>query len=347
MDSTQPENTNYFDLTIQDGVKSFDQNYFGHGKILLSGEYFVLNGADALALPTKAGQSLSVKYEQSFDPSLSWRAYDSNGELWFSVDYEFWNFNIIGEEQAKDPKAQFLQSLLRQARIQNKHFLREEVNVLVETRLGFPKDWGLGSSSSLIYNLAQWAYISPFELLFKTTQGSGYDVACAQSNGAILYNLGDSGPLWSPVLFDPKFKENLSFIYLGQKQNTKEAIMNYKKINSPKSSLIDEVSLLTREMLTAKNLDDFNRIVRDHERIVSSHIGNPILKDSNFNDFDGEIKSLGAWGGDFILASSRNDKKEVEKYFKNKGLEVVIPYEEIILTESENERKQNDDRVIH
>ena len=123
--------------------------------------------------------------------------------------------------------------------------------------------------------------------------------------------------------------------------------MNYKKINSPKSSLIDEVSLLTREMLTAKNLDDFNRIVKDHERIVSSHIGNPILKDSNFNDFDGEIKSLGAWGGDFILASSKNNKKEVEKYFKNKGLEVVIPYEEIILTESENERKQNDDRVIH
>ena len=79
-------------------------------RFLLSGEYFVLNGADALALPTKAGQSLSVKYEQSFDPSLSWRAYDSNGELWFSVDYEFWNFNIIGEEQAKDPKAQFLQS---------------------------------------------------------------------------------------------------------------------------------------------------------------------------------------------------------------------------------------------
>ena len=27
------------------------------------------------------------------------------------------------------------------------------------------------------------------------------------------------------------------------------------------------------------------------------------IKDKLFNDFDGEIKSLGAWGGDFILAS--------------------------------------------
>ena len=170
MDSTQQPHSPYFDLSISKGMKSFDQNYFGHGKILLSGEYFVLDGADALALPTQAGQSLSVKYEQSFSPSLSWRAYDSNGELWFEVDYEFWNFDIIKEDQKKDQKAIFLQSLLRQARKQNKHFLREDINVYVETKLGFPKDWGLGSSSSLIYNMAQWAYISPFELLFETTK---------------------------------------------------------------------------------------------------------------------------------------------------------------------------------
>lgn len=347
MDSTLTTNSNFFDLSIQDGIKSFDQNYFGHGKILLSGEYFVLNGADALALPTKAGQSLSVKYEQSFNPSLSWQAYDSNGELWFEVDYEFWNFNIISREKESDPKAIFLQSLLRQARIQNKHFLREEINVHVETRLGFPKDWGLGSSSSLIYNLAQWAYISPFELLFKTTQGSGYDVACAQSNGAILYNLGDSGPLWSPVLFDPKFSRNLFFVYLGQKQNTKEAIINYKKTQPPSGKIIDEISLLTREMLTSENILDFNKVIREHERLVSLHTGKPIVKESLFNDFDGEVKSLGAWGGDFILVSTLLDKKSTQNYFSGKGLDIVIPYNEIILAETENERRQNDDRVIH
>ena len=72
--------------------------------------------------------------------------------------------------------------------------------------------------------------ICPFELLFQTTKGSGYDVACAQSNGAILYNRGESGPLWSPVLFDPKFKKNLYFIYLGRKQNTLAEINNYQEL---------------------------------------------------------------------------------------------------------------------
>ena len=212
MANVQTGTSQFFDLSIKQGHQAFDQNFWY--KILLSGEYFVLNGADALALPTQAGQSLSVKYEQSFNPVLSWRAYDSNGELWFEADFEFWKFDILSPNKT-DPKALFLQKLLRQARIQNKHFLRDEQNVYVETKLGFPKDWGLGSSSSLIYNLAQWAYISPFELLFETSKGSGYDVACAQSSGAILYNLGESGPLWSPVLFDPEYKKSIYFSISG------------------------------------------------------------------------------------------------------------------------------------
>ena len=346
MANVQTGTSQFFDLSIKQGHQSFDQNFFGHGKILLSGEYFVLNGADALALPTQAGQSLSVKYEQSFNPVLSWRAFDSNGELWFEADFEFWKFDILSPDKT-DQKALFLQKLLRQARIQNKHFLRDEQNVYVETKLGFPKDWGLGSSSSLIYNLAQWAYISPFELLFETSKGSGYDVACAQSSGAILYNLGESGPLWSPVLFDPEYKKNIYFIYLGRKQNTQQAIESYHKVGQPSSKLIDEISLITREVLAAKKLEDFNYALSRHEAIVSGHTGQLSVKEKLFNDFQGQIKSLGAWGGDFILATSDAPKNVVKNYFNNKGHDVVIPYEQIILTQSEKESRQKDDRLIH
>lgn len=337
----------FFDLSIKSGLKSFDQNFFGHGKILLSGEYFVLNGADALALPTQAGQSLSVKYEQSFDPSLTWSAYDSNGELWFEASYEFWNFNILTKNNLIDDKTLFLQSLLRQARKQNKHFLRDGLNVHVETKLGFPRDWGLGSSSSLIYNMAQWAYVSPFELLFKTTKGSGYDVACAQSNGAILYNLGESGPLWSPVLFDPSFKKQLYFIYLGKKQNTQDEINNYQTLKAPTPLQLDTVSLLTRKMLTANSVEEFSTLLSEHEDIISSFVKKQKVQDKFFSDFSGVIKSLGAWGGDFVLAASSKERSYVKKYFQEKGFEVVIPYSKIILTESESERRENDDRIIH
>ena len=98
------------------------------------------------------------------------------------------------------------------------------MSVHVETKLGFPKEWGLGSSSSLIYNLSQWAYVSPFELLFKTSIGSGYDVACAQSDGPILYKNDSEGPIYSPVVFNPSFKNNIYFVYLGKKQDTSKEI---------------------------------------------------------------------------------------------------------------------------
>ena len=52
------------------------------------------------------------------------------------------------------------------------------------------------------------------------------------------------------------------------------------------------------------------------------------IKESMFSDFDGVIKSLGAWGGDFILSISKEDPTQ---YFREKGFDVVIPYEEMIL----------------
>ena len=53
------------------------------------------------------------------------------------------------------------------------------------------------------------------------------------------------------------------------------------------------------------------------------------IKDKLFNDFNGEIKSLGAWGGDFILASS--NESETETYFKNKGFNFIVEFDKLIL----------------
>ena len=53
------------------------------------------------------------------------------------------------------------------------------------------------------------------------------------------------------------------------------------------------------------------------------------IKDSLFPDFKGEIKSLGAWGGDFALATFQGSKEEIQKYFLNKGLDVVFGFDEM------------------
>ena len=224
-----------------------------------------------------------------------------------------------------------LQQMLRQARRQNKHFLRDGVDVHVVTQLGFPLEWGLGSSSTLIHNIADWAMISPFELAFNTLGGSGYDIACAQSEEPIIYQKGGEGPNWSPIEFNPSFKNNLYFIYLGHKKNSRDAIEYYNELRPHSPEIINTISELSMQMATANTQEEFNFLIRAHEDIVSSHLKLSPIKKEAFSDFDGEIKSLGAWGGDFILASSNGPRKYVKNYFDQKGLKVCIPYRELIV----------------
>lgn len=321
-------NLNQINNELKKNCPEKDQYYFGHGKVLLSGEYFVLDGALALALPTKVGQSLSVKYSPSFSPLLSWKSFDVNGNCWFESKFEFWHFKCVDEKPSQE--ALFLQKILQQVRKQNPHFLRDDVGVKVETRLGFPLTWGLGSSSSLIYNIAQWAYISPFELLFKTHGGSGYDIACAQSDGPIGYKKVSSGPNWSPVYFHPTFKDNLFFVYLGNKQNSRDAIKGYSKKRPFDSGLIAKISELTQAFLVASTLKEFQALIETHEEVVSSTLHLPKVKETLFPDFPGTIKSLGAWGGDFVLAATEHDLEFVKNYFGQKGRSTLYRYSDLI-----------------
>lgn len=307
-----------------------NQYFFGHGKLLLTGEYFVLDGALALALPTKVGQSLTVKYSPSFSPTLSWKSFDVKGNCWFDSKFEFWHFKCIDENPSEE--ALFLQKILQEVRKQNSHFLRDDVDVKVETHLGFPLAWGLGSSSSLIYNIAQWAYISPFELLFKTHGGSGYDIACAQSDGPIAYKKTSSGPNWSPIYFHPGFRENIYFIYLGNKQNSREAVKEYTKKCSVAlvNTNITKITELTQEFLNAETLTQFQAAMIAHEQIIGEFLGLVPVKEKLFSDFPGAIKSLGAWGGDFVMVATLENLFSVKKYFAEKGLNVVYSYDDLI-----------------
>jgi mevalonate kinase len=305
-----------------------NQSYYGHGKLLLSGEYFVLDGAEALALPTTVGQSMSVTYTKSYNPKLKWTSVDPSGKNWFDAEFEFWKFDCNRGEG--DLKVEILRKILSQARKQNPHFLRDGYDVKVETKLEFPINWGLGSSSSLLYNIAQWAYVSPFELQSQTVGGSGYDIACAQSSGPILYKRDENTPSWEQVEFNPEFKEQLFFIYLGNKQNTQDGIELYKKRGNPSFDIIETISDITRKMFKCDCLDEFEQLIADHEDIVSDHLKLSKVKDRLFSEFWGQVKSLGAWGGDFALVTSNRDIQETREYFYSKGIDTFIAFNEII-----------------
>lgn len=307
-----------------------EQYYYGHGKLLLSGEYFVMDGAQALALPTTVGQSMRVKYRPSYQPTLNWKSYDHSGKIWFESDYEFWHFQPI-KSQENNPTQTQLSLVLNAVRAQNPHFLRDDVDVFVETKIEFPLEWGLGSSSTFIYNIAQWAYVSPFELLKKTIGGSGYDIACAQAMGPILFRKEDGKPQWETVSFNPGFKENLFFVYLGQKQSSAREVLKYKERMIPgKEQIVNDLSLLTREMLSARELPTFNKVIRTHEDIIAKALGYEKIRDQYFSDYWGEVKSLGAWGGDFALVTSDRSPSETRDYFSAKGFSSLIPFGEIV-----------------
>lgn len=321
--------------------------YYGHGKLLLCSEYFVLDGAKALALPTVLGQNMSVKYQRSDDPKIIWKSYDSNGKLWFECNFDIWRFNTL--EGNTSEEALVLQSILRQARVQNIHFLREEVDTIVETRLEFPLTWGLGSSSSLIYNIAQLAYISPFELQDKTFGGSGYDIACAQSLGPIMFQKKNSLHSWEATEFNPLFKNKIFFVYLNKKQNTKDAIENYYNIDlKDKNSIIKRLNEICDQMSDSIDLVEFESLIYEHENLISESLSLKKVKDLYFSDFWGSVKSLGAWGGDFALVTSSQSKKETQEYFKTRGFNTLLTFDELISQRTVNSYntdfiKTNDD----
>lgn len=302
--------------------------FYGHGKLLLTGEYFVLDGAKAVALPTKLGQRMHVRYRPSNEPKLFWKSFDNKNKCWFETSFELWHFDFLS---AETEEGIILQTILREARKQNIHFLREDHDVYVETVLEFPLNWGLGSSSTLIYNIAQWAYISPFALHQHAFGGSGYDIACAQSMGPIVYQLSAKRPNWETISFNPIFKDKLYFVYLSQKQNTREAIKRYRDLVSVDDRSIARITRISEEIQNCVSIEEFEDLIVEHENIISSALDLPRVKEDKFSDYFGEIKSLGAWGGDFILATSSKSIDETKKYFIDRGHETIFTFDELIL----------------
>ena len=305
------------------------KNFYSHGKLLLTGEYLVLDGAKVLGIPTKKGQTLTVKENNT--KRIHWKSYDVEDNCWFEATFQYKEKRIsiiknsIGSAKISDTLIHILNSAI----FLNPEFLTNTKGLLVETKLEFPRDWGLGSSSTLINNIAQWSTVNAFTLLEKSFGGSGYDIACAQHNTPILYQRNNGNPLVDKIEFIPSFAPNLYFVHLNKKQDSKDAIRHYRSlpIDSTKAA-IEQIQEITQKIVTCQDLSSFKMLLSDHEQIISEIIKIPTIKSRLFSEYQGAIKSLGGWGGDFILATGSKDEIQ---YFQEKGYHTIIPYYEIVL----------------
>ena len=300
-----------------------NSEYYSNGKLLLTGEYLVLDGALGLALPTKYGQYLNV--ERNDSNIINWKSYDQNGEIWFKAILEL---NDLDSKDSSDDLTKRLLQILKTAQQLNPDFLKAGCSV--KTKLTFPKDWGLGTSSTLINNIANWAHVDPYKLLELTFGGSGYDIACAQNNKALTYQLKstDNDPIINTVEFNPNFKDCLYFVYLNKKQNSRDAVKAYRENITELSNKITSINTITQDIINCQSLHDFETLINSHETIMAGILGLKPIKELLFSDYRGSIKSLGAWGGDFVLATATENPSA---YFKFKGFETVISYNDLIL----------------
>lgn len=307
-------------------------NFYSNGKLLLTGEYLVLDGAQSLAMPTKFGQDLSI--EKIKESQIIWASFTHEADCWFEAVFDLPKLRLLSctfnsdKEGSAEMIAETLLEILQEAKRLNPDFLKTEGGFVIQTKLTFPRNWGLGSSSTLINSVASWANVDAFQLLWNSFKGSGYDIACAQNNTPILYQIESDKPVVKTVEFNPCFKSSIFFIHLNQKQDSKEGIAKFRETEKDLSSQIKRISEITNEFLNASSIEDFNKLIVEHEQIISSIIKIKPVKQILFPDYFGEIKSLGAWGGDFILATG-NEKTPA--YFKNKGYDTILTFSEMIL----------------
>lgn len=301
------------------------ETFYSHGKLLISSEYAVLDGAQALALPTKFGQTLNV--ESVSGAIINWKSISSNGKTWFETQFSIDNNLKISCKNSSEIALRLLQVLEAMQQL-NPAIFKRNMGFNITSTLEFPENWGLGSSSTLINNLSQWAKVNAFKLLDLTFGGSGYDIACAQNDTAILYQLSAGIPLISPVSFAPEFSSSLFFIHRNQKQNSREGITAYKKSTNHKIVDYNKINGLTLKLLNCSDINAFNIYIEKHEDYIGSLLEQTPLKKALFSDYDGAIKSLGAWGGDFFLATGNSNSMD---YFKSRGYTTIIPFSEIIL----------------
>ncbi len=305
------------------------QTWYAHGKLLISGEYLVLHGARAFAIPVNLGQHLQVvSTSAENDARLHWTAKKTDG-LWFRAEYALPGLNIL--KTTDRLLAEKLAGILTVTHSFSSDFLDGRQSIEVETRLEFDTEFGFGSSSTLVANLASWAGIDAFDLQRKALGGSGYDVACARMGTSIFYQLINGKPVAEPVDWSPPFKDRIYFVYLGQKQRSDESIERFNRRAVYGKADIQRISAISMALVKTETFALFEHLLSEHEEIMSAVLGIPPVKKRLFHGHQGIIKSLGAWGGDFVMATSHDTDKAFRRQMGNRGFSTVFSWDELVL----------------
>lgn len=308
------------------------KRFSAHGKFLITGEYAVLDNVPALAIPLKLNQHLEICPRD--DHKFSWKSYDVDNSLWFNTVL---NLELL---KTKDPVLNATLLNLDAVTIKLIDILRKALelnsNAAVKmasgfnaiTTLDFNRSFGMGTSSTLISLIAQWLECDVYALQFACFGGSGYDIACATAQSALIYNYNDAAPQVRLLDWNPAIKDSIFFVYLNRKQNSRDSIARFNK-ELLTTDLRKELSEMPQEFInSSSHLQEFHKTMRRHELIISSLIGLEPVQEKLFKDYTGAIKSLGGWGGDFVMCTGGIEERA---YFKTRGYDVLLEWDDVVM----------------
>lgn len=301
------------------------QQFYSNGKLLLTSEYTVLKGAKALALPLNSGQSLHVAATNS--GNIEWFTYQHD-QLVFTA--EILTESLKALKTTDKEKANFIIRLLSAINSLRPGILNNN-GLKFEATINFNMQWGFGTSSTLINNLAQWANVNAFTLHEMVSKGSGYDIACASANSPIIFKRVNNKPVITPVNWEPFYLNHLNLVYLNKKMPTEKSVKQFLNKPASFSQAIKVTNQITNQLLQHISFEKFVELMEMHEKTIGQLIGIEPIKTRLFSDFNGAVKSLGAWGGDFALTASKIPASEQQQYFKQKGYHTFLALGKTIL----------------
>ena len=287
-----------------------------NGKLLITSEYLVMKGAMALAIPAKLDQELNVTSTNS--DFVNWKSFNKNNQIWYEEKF-FLDKGTLIYHGKKNKMSDLIVRLFDYIH----KFNNPEKSIGNEFiwKINFNINWGLGSSSTLINNLSKWAKVNPYKLLFSVFNGSGYDIACCDKSNPIIFQKKDDYLSVSDTTFKPNFLNNLFLIFLNKKQDTQKSVQNFLENDQSLSEEINQMNEIVHEIENVKDITTFESLIERHEKIIANILQMPTIQNEKFPDYNnGVIKSLGSWGGDFVLATG--DEKSVD-YFEEKGFNTI------------------------
>jgi mevalonate kinase len=293
-------------------------NFYASGKLLLFGEYLVLRGSGCLVIPLNYGQKMQVEFSET--DFFEWTS-SYNDNTWFSCIFSK-TLEIINTSDL--PKAQMLTGLMEIIKETNPYLFEKGLNFYTE--MNFQPEWGFGSSSTFVSLLAQWSKTDPYLLLKKSFGGSGYDVACATAKTPLIYDMQSRQT--APVYLFPKVTSKILFVYSGKKKDSNEAVKQF----SAETVSDNDIEKMKRIIIAAANatqVDVLEEVMEESEKLLSHILKLKPVKEIFFPDYPYAIKSLGAWGGDFFMATFRKEI-EARKYFEERGYSTLFNYNELI-----------------